>query len=89
MNRLELNLALTELLEPVITIWVIYDHPTDFPDHFVVRQWHVLGGITTPAADLNCWQAFTLEEARRFIPAGLTNIGRLPEDDPAILEAWI
>jgi hypothetical protein len=77
------------MLQPSVALWVIYDHPTDFPDHFVVRKWNRMGGSTTLAEGLNCWQACSLEEARRFIPPEAINIGRLKQDDPVIVEVWI
>jgi len=66
-------------------IWVIYDHPRDFPGHFVVRiAW---GLDMAPLAQL----APTLEAARRLaIENGASFcLGRHPTDDPCIAECWI
>ncbi len=66
-------------------IWVIYDHPRDFPDHFVVRiAW---GLVKSPVAQL----APTLEAARRIAWKGGASfcLGRDSTDDPAIAESWI
>lgn len=78
-----------ELVDPVVTLWIIYDHPTDFPDHFVVRPWSMHCGITTLAPGLSCWQACSLDEARHLIPPGYSNIGRLKQHHPVIEEVWI
>lgn len=66
-------------------IWVIYDHPADFPNHFVVRvTW---GLFKSPFAQL----APDLEGARRLAIDGGASfcLGREPGDDPVIAECWI
>lgn len=67
--------------------YVIYDHPRDYPDHFVVRRWRVLPNRLEPD-DRFCILTNTLDLARESIPAGLVRIGRLPDDDPVIVEVW-
>lgn len=65
--------------------WVIYDHPADYPEHYVVRPWVTDGGAIASFAA----RTFdTLEEARAVLPDGLT-LSPLPEPDPAILEVWL
>jgi hypothetical protein len=66
-------------------IWVIYDHPRDYPDHFVVRvAW---GLFHEPDAQL----ATNLVDARRIaIDSGASFcLGRAADDDPVIAECWI
>lgn len=70
-----------------ISQYAIYDHPRDFPDHFVVREWLIKDGQVTPAEE--CWLTQTLEDARALIPRGMYNFGRYPQDDPVIVEVWI
>lgn len=68
-----------------LTQYVIYDHPLDYPHHFVVRQFHIGSGtVTAGSTDL----ADSLENARKLIPLGLVNVGRHHEDDFAIVETW-
>jgi hypothetical protein len=65
-------------------IYAIYDHPFDYPDEFVCRVWH---GMT---AELKLFaRGKTLAEVRAKLPRGVHNLGRLPEDDPKIVESWI
>lgn len=69
---------------------VIYDHPRDFPDHFVVREHHITaGGRCMPS--LVSHQFDTLEEARDHArqPHGKICIARHPKDDPVIVESWV
>ena len=71
-----------------ISLYVIYDHPSDYPDHYVVREWRVPPGGPVQV-NQDCWLAGSLELAREFVPGGHCNIGRQEEDDPKIAEVWI
>lgn len=76
---------MSERLRSYPPIWVIYDHPADFPNHFVVRvTW---GLFKSPFAQL----APDLEGARRLAIDGGASfcLGRDPGDDPVIAECWI
>lgn len=71
-----------------LEVWVIYDHPRDYPDKFVLRKQTVFGtGEIVP--NEKCHTANTLEEVRKFLPEGLCRLDRFAADDPAILETWI
>jgi hypothetical protein len=65
----------------VLIAWVIYDHPTDYPNHFVVRRWE------GSQPDQGCQLYETLEEAREAIPPGLCCF--VGDPDPKILETYI
>lgn len=67
--------------------WTIYDHPSDYPDFFVVRRWRILPGHLI--SEKNCLLADSLIEAREHIPTGFVRVDRQPEDDSVILETWI
>jgi hypothetical protein len=68
--------------------YVVYRNPSDYPGLYVVRRhWVHSGGPIAEAAPLIVTQS--LDSARAVIPADLYNIGRYPEDDPAILEVWV
>jgi hypothetical protein len=66
-----------------LELFIIYDHPRDYPGHFVVRRWV----LDSPTADFAI--ADTLEAARAEVPAGMHRIPRRPEDDPVIVETWV
>lgn len=67
-------------------VWVIYDHPRDFPQYFVVRPQIVWGGLIRFGVATTYE---TLEQARSALPPGLYPLGRHESDDPAIAEVWI
>ncbi len=66
-----------------LEMFVIYDHPEDFPGHFVVRRWL----LDKPTGDFAL--ALTLEEARAEVPPGLCRLLRAPGDDRVIVETWV
>lgn len=72
-----------------LRIWTIYDHPSDFPDYFILRPHDVLpGGIVVENGEgYACPDIEVLREHMRGM--GLTCIPRRPEDDPIIVESWL
>ena len=66
-----------------LELFVIYDHPKDYPGHFVVRRW--LG--VKPTQDFAI--ADTLESARAEVPDGLLRLPHQPGEDATIAETWI
>lgn len=71
----------------VLTIWVIYRSPRDFPGKWVLRGQDASGGVVTPHA--KCRVGDSLEAVRNCLPPGLICLGRQPGDDPVIFETWI
>lgn len=68
-------------------VYVIYDHPTDFPEHFVVRRWVIDDSGHRPMEIASLCDSIT--EARDEIPAGLIRFPREPQEHPSIVESWI
>jgi hypothetical protein len=73
--------------EPLI-MWTIFDHPSDYPNNFVARECHVMqDGKRVWGSFMLCPHIEPIREQMRL--AGLTCIGRQPEDDPVIIEVWL
>jgi hypothetical protein len=67
-----------------LDIWVVYDHPLDWPDYFVARRW----ASETPTGDMILDK--DLERLRAALEArGLVHLDRMEGDDPVILETWL
>ena len=79
--------ALIDKPDGSITFWVIYDHPKDFPNGFVLRpQFAVNGRVEiSPLA----WYADDPEKLRAIMPPCCVLFERSEGDDPAILESWM
>jgi hypothetical protein len=76
------------MAEHLLTIWVIYKNPRDFPGKWVLRgQDAISGGGVQPHETARF--ADTLEGVRAHLPPGLVLLSRHPDDDPAIYETWI
>jgi hypothetical protein len=73
----------------VLSIWIIYDHPSDFPDSFVARRWEIRDEGVPTAEVLRADHLWTLQ--RYLASRGLVPLSHsiLPEDDPVIVEVWI
>lgn len=69
----------------MLTIWVVYDHPLDYPDKFVARAW--IGEEPTASIMI----ADDIEKLRDVLQLemGLVKLMPSPEDDPKILETWL
>jgi hypothetical protein len=72
----------------MLTAWTIYDHPRDYPESFVARQYDLEGGEPVPTA--NVMIAASLETLRDiFLERGLTCFPRNEGDDAVIVETWL
>ncbi len=70
-----------------LTQYVLYDHPNDHPDFFVVRPFDV--GPGTVVARKTCALFRSLDKARAWcVQLGLARMDRSPGDDPKIIEVW-
>lgn len=69
-------------------MWVVYDHPSDFPGHYVARQ-HIIGiAGQQPTGRAMC--SLTLEPIRAALSnLGLVCLARSEQDDPVIVETWL
>ena len=71
---------------PEMPMYVIYQHPRDYPEHFVVRKFIVQRRTVTATGEFSLWP--NLNRARTAIPRGMINITRHPDDEPQIVESW-
>lgn len=70
-----------------LTLWVVYKHPKDHPNHYVIRRQIVSKGQVQ--FDRHCFLFQTLKEVHNFLPKCLTLLQPNPNDDPVIAEIWI
>lgn len=72
-----------------MSMWVVYDHPLDWPDWWVARRWDIMKGDNEPAASGAMFMNRTLEGLREALPPGLYCLPRFADDDPAVYEVWL
>jgi hypothetical protein len=70
-----------------LTIFTVYENPTDYPGLIVVRGFLIGSEGAEPLAE--CELFGSLEEARSVLGGRrLFQLARHPEDDPTIVETW-
>jgi len=72
-------------MDHVLSIWVVYDHPTDYPNDFVARRFE---NDQPTSSVMFSDRLETLRECF-LVQMGLTCIERDPSDDPKIVESWL
>jgi hypothetical protein len=70
-----------------LEMWVVYDHPKDFPSFFVARKWTVEHeAVRTLQLILSVNYSSIEATMKQF---GLTRLNRSEGDDEKIKEMWI
>lgn len=76
---------------PSLSIWTVYDRPSDHPDKIVARRFEIRHEGPVPTTDTIVSQS--LDGLRKVLhhcyPDACVLIPRSPEDDPHILESWV
>lgn len=71
-----------------LSMWVVYDHPKDYPDWFVARKWNVGAEGEAPTDEVMRHNELDgLRETLDFM--GYTCLQREEGDDPCIVETWL
>ena len=73
--------------ERKLEMFVIFDHPKDWPDKFVARQFLIQEDTATPTGTF--WLGDSLDEVRSHLPPHCARLERDPNDEPQIVESWI
>jgi hypothetical protein len=67
-----------------LAIWVVYDHPKDYPDGYVARRFE----NDKPTASFVASKNLAVLQST-MIEMGLVRLMRSPEDGRVILETWL
>jgi hypothetical protein len=70
-----------------LTIWTIYDRPSDHPEGYIARRFEVGGGNTVATPEILTGDIEDLRQA--FWKAGLMKLKRQDGDEPQIVESWV
>ena len=71
-----------------LAMWIVYDHPTDYPHCYVARRFEVgASGATATESMMICPDLDRLRG--QLVLMGLTPINRSDEDDAKIVETWV
>lgn len=69
-----------------LSIWVVYNHPSDQPDVFVAREM-ICSAMKVQPGEM--FTAPTIDELRSLLPQGLHRMLPMKGDDPVIIETWL
>jgi hypothetical protein len=72
----------------IVSMWSVYDRPTDYPDGFIARRFEV-PALGPPTATDHTLTGELNEIRKTFYRAGLFRLDRNPEDEPQIVETWL
>jgi len=73
-------------------MYVVYRHPRDYPNSYVVRRWWISPHSSGPECDplpLAVAPSLNAIYEARVIPVGSVKQERHVLDDPAIYEVWL
>lgn len=70
-----------------ITFWVIWDHPVDYPQGYLLRAQFVIHGKRFVSKI--AWHADDPEKLRAILPPGGWRFERRPGDPKHLLETWM
>lgn len=74
--------------EVALRQYVIYERPPEYPDSYMVMEWHIVRGEGEPVqAGIHAITS-NLADARLAVPLGLVLKARDDDDDPSIVELW-
>lgn len=71
-----------------MTTWTIYDHPSDYPEHFVAREFLIVPGGARPTPSVMVSTDLEWLRTTLLVDFGMVSLARSPEDDPTIVETW-
>ena len=74
-------------VKSVLDIYVVYEHPTDYPDKFVLRKWAITPNEIHPEKTVIVED--TLEALHKHVPHNMARIERNILDEPQIIEIWL
>lgn len=69
-------------------MWVVYDHPADYPDWYVARLSLVTADGVVQTAKIKLAEHLSSIETE-LSDMGLVPIDRSPDDDPVIVRTWL
>jgi hypothetical protein len=74
----------------LMSVWTVYDHPLDFPEHIVARRFEIIIGELEPRPTPDVYLADDVEMLQQhFTRIGLAFLARVEADDPKIMGIWL
>jgi|GEM_PF-1532590 hypothetical protein len=71
-----------------LMLWVVYDHPSDYPQYYAARPWTHDNKGNYRKCDIVIL-ASTINSVRNLLPHGLFRIDKQINDPHPIVEIWL
>lgn len=76
--------------EVAFFMWIVYDHPPEYPHYYVVRRWAVMRDDAPPIPDKNPMLANTFDEALELVPPEhRKQVDDFPDDERKVVGIFI
>lgn len=76
-------------MSAVLSMWTVYERPSDYPELYVARRWDIVRHAREPVWTDDVRTAPTLEGLRALLPPGLHCMPRQHGDEPQVVEVWL
>lgn len=81
---------MTVLSLDVLSMWVVYEHPTDYPEKYIARRWEIDGSTPDGTRTDEVIIADKLDRLQfSMSQKGIKWIPRVPGDEPHIVGVWL
>jgi len=70
-----------------LPMWVVYDHPLDFPNAYLARLWLTLPKAEATSQYMACADLEPLRD--QLASMGFVKLDRHDSDDAKIIETWV
>jgi hypothetical protein len=78
------------MLTQAMSMWTVYDSPSDMPGHFVARRFEITRHGSQPTDEYMSGQNLDmLRDLLTTLHPGLVCIPRSEQDEPHIVEVWL
>ena len=72
-----------------LALWVVYDHPADYPASYVARRFDTDAKGSMPTESIIICPELEMLRMILAIDMGLTCLARAETDDRVIVETWV
>jgi len=72
-----------------LSMWVIYDHPKDYPNVYIARQWRCDSNTIIPTENVIMSRDLEIIRHTMLVDMHLTCLPRQESDNSNIIETWM
>jgi hypothetical protein len=77
------------MMREELSLWTVYDNPSDYPGKFVARLFTITKAGPKPTENIIICDTLEMIRTIMLTQMHLTLLTRFPDDDPKIVEVWL